>query len=127
MCARHDAVASRGARERIREGDENQPTFRMHFTPWCSFFLRFSSVRSWLELSRRGFHFGHRLPCSPMVGCARRARRATRSAKDEAAVKQTSRRLESVFLRFSFEFSLLSVSATQLYQTDAHHACRHAA
>ena len=42
-------------------------TFRMHFTPWWSFFRRFSSVTSWLELSRRCFHFGHRLPCGPMA------------------------------------------------------------
>ena len=42
-------------------------TFRMHFTPWWSFFRRFSSVTSWLELSRRCFHLGHRLPCGPMA------------------------------------------------------------
>ena len=62
---RRDPEASSGGREKSKT-----PTFLMHFTPWCSFFTRFSSVISWPELSLRCFHFGHRLPCSPIVGCA---------------------------------------------------------
>jgi hypothetical protein len=55
----------------------------MSFTPWWSFFRRFSSVTSSPELSRRGFHFGHRFPWGPIVpgpsvpiapeSCARRS------------------------------------------------------
>lgn len=67
-----------GARSRAR-----RRTLRMSFTPWWSFFRRFSSVTSSPELSRRGFHFGHRFPWGPIApgaslpiapeSCARRS------------------------------------------------------
>ena len=62
---RRDPEASSGGREKSKT-----PTFLMHFTPWCSFFTRFSSVISWPELSLRCFHFRPRLACSPIVACA---------------------------------------------------------
>ena len=78
-----------GARSRAR-----RRTLRMSFTPWWSFFRRFSSVTSSPELSRRGFHFGHRFPWGPIApgasvpiapeSCARRtadAKRVFRSSR----------------------------------------------